>query len=161
MKTLTTVLSSILLLTLFTKCSSQQFDKKAPFTIKKAYYQDWIGGRAGSSGTIITLELLAPVSKKITIDSIFFKNKKVSLETNKYKNKYSLIGNFVATKVPNQDIIMDADTDKEMANTAPNLSTKIPFKLADNECVISYTSKGKKHYYKVENIKKEKTIFYP
>ncbi len=61
---------------MFTQYSSAQFDKETPFTITKACYQDWFGGRTASKGTLITLELTDIISSKIVIDSIFFQKEK-------------------------------------------------------------------------------------
>jgi hypothetical protein len=36
-----------------------------------------------------------------------------------------------------------------------------PFKLAQNECVISYEVNGKRLYYKISNLKKGESIAYP
>ena len=161
MKSFTIIVSSILIMTLFTQCgSAQQFDKKAPFTINKAYFQEWMGGR-GSTGTTITLELTEPLSDKIIIDSLFFKNKTTPLSISNYKTKHTVTGNFISTRAVNRDLIMHADSQKEMANKVPETSSLFPFELSDNECVISYFIKDKKHYYKVTGLKKEKTVYYP
>ena len=36
-----------------------------------------------------------------------------------------------------------------------------PFKLTQNECVISYSVNGKRLYYKISNLKKGESIAYP
>ncbi len=161
MKTFAILISSILLLTFFTQCSSAQFDKKAPFTISKASFQDWVGGRPGSRGTLITLELTAPISNQIIIDSLYYKRKTCKLDVSSYQNKHTLTGNFITVNVTDRDIIMHSDPRKEMANKMPDAVSSFPFELADNECVISYIIKNKKHYYKITNLTKEKSIFYP
>jgi len=160
MKTFITIALSILILTFFTQCSSAQFDKKAPFTISKAYYQDWVGGRPGSSGTILTLELTAPVSNHVIVDSLFYKGKICKLDVASFQNKHTISGNFIKTNVTDRDIIMHSDPRKEMTNNAPDVIVSFPFELTDNECVISYFIKKKKHYYKLTNLTKEKTIYY-
>lgn len=162
MKTFITLLSSILIMTLIIHCgSAQQFDKKAPFTINKAYYQNWVGGRRGSTGTLITLELASEISSDVEIDSLYFNHKICKLNINSYGKKYSITGNFSKSTRREKDLIMDADPRKETRNKIPDVKLYFPFEIADNECVISYEIKGKKHYYKVENIQKEKTIYYP
>ena len=161
MKTYIILLVSILTMTLFIQCgSAQQFDKKIPFTIRKAYFQEWMGGR-GSTGMMITLELTAPVSKKIAVDSLFFKNKTTKLNLSNYDKKYTITGNFISSASVNNNLNMHSNPEKEKTNKAPNTSLSFPFKLSDNECVISYFIKGKKHYYKITDLKKEKTIYYP
>ncbi len=162
MKTLITITVSILVMTIFTQCSSaQQFDEEPPFTISKAYYQDWVGGRQGSSGTLITFEITSEISKEVRLDSLFFSNKICKLEATSFNKKYSIIGNFSKNTYVERNIIMDVDPQKEMANKVPDVAINFPFELSDNECVISYIIKEKKHYFKVTDLKKEKTIFYP
>jgi hypothetical protein len=162
MKTFITITASVLVMTMFTQCSSaQQFDKESPFTISKAYYQDWVGGRQGSSGTLITFEIASEISKEVKLDSLFFNHKICKLEASSFNKKYSITGNFSKTTYVERNIIMDVNPQKEMANKVPDVTTNFPFELTDNECVISYTIKEKKHYYKVTNLKKEKTIYYP
>ncbi|MCF6348142.1 MAG: hypothetical protein L3J20_07575 [Flavobacteriaceae bacterium] len=162
MKTLITITVSILIMTIFTQCSSaQQFDKEAPFTISKAYYQDWVGGRQGSSGILITFEIASEISKDIVLDSLFFNYKICKLEARSFNKKYSITGNFSKNTYVERNIIMDVDPRKEMANKVPDVTINFPFELSDNECIISYIIKEKRHYFKVTNLKKEKTIFYP
>ena len=162
MKIFVTIISSLLVMTLFIQCgSAQKFDKKAPFTITKAYYQDWIGGRAASKGTLLTIEISDALSGKIVIDSIFFNSKKSRLSFSSFQNKHIITGNFISTNATDSNIIMHSDVRKEMANEAPDISISFPFELTDKECVISYFIKEKKHYYKVTNLIKEKPIYYP
>ena len=142
----------------FIQCSSAQLDKKVPVTITESFYQDWVGGRPGSKGTLVSIKLNNPDVKMI-FDSIYFNNKAVKLQSNFIKNELTLKGNFMVITKPN-DMIMHADPKKEFGNTPPNLAAKVPFKLEKNEAVISYLINDKKRYFKVENIKKLKTLFY-
>ena len=142
----------------FTQCSSAQLDKKVPVTITEAFYQDWVGGRPGSKGTLVSIKLHNP-DTKMTFDSIYFNNKAVKLQSNLIKNELTLKGNFMVITKPN-DMIMHADSTKEFGNTAPKLAAKVPFELEKDEAVISYMINDKKRYFKVENIKKAKTLFY-
>ena len=142
----------------FTQCSSAQLDKKVPVTITEAFYQDWVGGRPGSKGTLVSIKINNP-DTKMTFDSIYFNNKAVKLQSNLIKNELTLKGNFMVITKPN-DMIMHADSTKEFGNTAPKLAAKVPFELEKDEAVISYMINDKKRYFKVENIKKAKTLFY-
>jgi len=161
MKTFITIVSSLLIMTIFTQCSSAQFDKEAPFTINKAYFQDWVGGRQGSSGTLITFEIPSEISKEIRLDSLFFNYKVCKLEARSFNKKYSITGNFSKNNYEERNIIIDGDPQKEMVNKVPDVVLNFPFELSDNECVISYYIKDKKRYHKLTNLKKEKTIYYP
>ena len=160
MKKFIAVITSILVMIFFTQCGSAQFDKEAPFTINKAYYQDWFGGQPGSNGTLISLEL-SEVSNNIIFDSIFFKNQLSKLDKVDTDSKLIIKGNFIAVSQHDRNIIMHSDPKEEMANTVSVPSINNPFELTDKECVISYFIKKKKHYYKLKNLKKEKPLYYP
>ena len=159
MKKFIVAITSMLIMVFFTQCGSAQFDKEAPFTIHEAYYQDWFGGQPGSRGTLVTVEI-SRVAESIVFDSIFFNGKIKKLGNTASDNKQLLIGNFPTTTLSDKNIIMHSDPKEEMSN---ELSEPIlnPFGLTDNECVVSYIINKKKHYFKIENIKKEKSIYYP
>ncbi len=167
MKTFITTVSSILLLSLFTNCGSAQqknsqspqFDEKAPFTIKKASYQNIIGGIPGSSQTNVTIEIISNSSQKIEFDSIYF-NQKIQPINVLISGEKKLISNSFFKNTPQRkDLIMDIDPKREMGNTVPEIKQNIPFKLADSECVISYKVDGEKRYYRMKNLKKSKSVY--
>jgi hypothetical protein len=161
MKSFSVMAISLFILTFFTHCGSAQFDKNPPFTISKAYYQDWFGGQPGSKGTFVQIELSGAISKDIVFDSVFFKDKATKLELNKATSIQVLKGNFISISHKDRNIVMHSDPKEEMVNKARGATGQNPFEISDNECVISYLIKKKKHYYKVENLKKEKPIYYP
>ena len=150
-------ISAIIIMS-FSQCSSAQFDKKAPVTITDAYYKNWVGGIPGVKGVLITIKAKAPETD-IIFDSIYFNNKMVKLNSQLQKNELILTGNFIVRSKTDL-IVMHADPKEEFGNKPPNISNKIPFELQDNEAVISYFIKSKKRYYKLYNIKKEKTSSY-
>lgn len=160
MKKFIAVITSTLIMIFFTQCGSAQFDKEAPFTISKASYQDWFGGQPGSKGTLISLELSGQ-SNKIIFDSIFYKNQKSKLDKVDTDSIITIKGNFITASHHNRNIIMHSDPKEEMANTMGAPSINNPFELTDKECVISYFVNKKKYYYKLENLKKEKPLYYP
>ena len=160
MKKFIVAITSVLTMVFFTQCGSAQFDKEAPFTIHRAYYQDWFGGQPGSKGTLVTVEI-SHAAESIVFDSIFFIDKIKRLGNTFSDNKQLLIGNFPTTTLSDKNIIMHSDSKEEMTNKISEPILNFPFELTDNECVVSYTIKKKKRYYKVENLKKEKSIYYP
>lgn len=148
MKTPISFLSSILLLTLFTKCASSQFDKKPPFTVTEAKHQEWTGDHPHSKGTIVTIALAEKVDTNIQFDSIYYNEKATAVKVEIIDNKTVLSGKFITTDVRDKLIIMDKDPKKEFGNKPPSVHKKLPFHLAENECVISYMINNKKHYHK-------------
>ena len=142
----------------FSQCSSAQFDKNAPTTITKSFYQDWVGGRPGSKGTLVTIKMKTPETD-IIFDSIYFNGKTVKLKSSYKENELTLTGNFIVSTKPN-NLIMHADPKEEFGNMPPQQVKKIPFELQKGEAVISYVINNKKRYYKLSGIKKMKTLFY-
>jgi len=167
-KTVLTAVSSILLLTLFTNCGNAQkkvaeesisFEEKTPFTIKKSYYQNIVGGIPGSSETHLVIEIISKSTTKIVFDSVYFNQKIQPINVFVSGEKQLITGTFFNNSSVKKDLIMDADPKKEMANKVLPIHSKIPFKLNDNECVISYYIDGEKKFYKLKNIKKGKTVY--
>ncbi|MBT8384247.1 MAG: hypothetical protein KJO83_00900 [Bacteroidia bacterium] len=161
MKSFSIMVISLFVFAFFTQCGSAQFDKNPPFTIYKAYYQDWFGGQPGSKGTFVQIELAGPISKDIVFDSVFFRKDVTKLDLNIIASMQTLKGNIISKSHEDRNIVMHSDPKEEMVNEVRGATIQNPFEISDNECVISYFIKKKKHYYKVENLKKEKPIYYP
>ncbi|MDY7394644.1 hypothetical protein UMM65_05280 [Aureibaculum sp. 2210JD6-5] len=161
MKIPVTLLSSILILSLFTNCASGQFDKKPPFTITKAQQQEWVGGKPGSKGTMVTIEFAEKIDDNIQFDSIYYNNKFVNISVDSSDEKTVISGKFNSSDVTDKMIILDKDPKKEFGNKPPSLDKKSPFELSKNECVISYTINNKKRYFKLDTLQKGKMIIYP
>ena len=160
MKTLTSLTLSLIILIMFTQCASSQFDKKPPFTVASAKHQKWIGGKPGSGGNLVTIQLTDSISNKITFDSIYYNGEVVSVSVSTYNGKTKISGRFSTNSYKDRPLIIDADPKKEFGNRIPKTPQKLPFELAKGECVISYTIKDKKHYYKLENLSKGKMIIH-
>lgn len=159
MKHFLVIILSLTSMAFFSNCSSAQLDKKAPATISKAYVQNWVGGRPGVKGKRIHIEMYPLVGQEIVFDSIYFQGKAALLESRTSGDTLILSANFNAPLELERNIIMASDSREEMANKPKEPSTTIPFKLADNECVISYLKKDKRGYFKLQDLKKEKTFF--
>lgn len=142
----------------FTQCSSAQFEKTAPATLLESSYQEWVGGRPGSKGVLVTLKF-TNIKPETVFDSLYFNGKVVKLNSKMEANILTLTGNFVETS-GSKDLILDADPKKEFGNKPPSLAQKIPFELNQNEAVINYTRKKKKKYFKLEKLKKLKPLYY-
>jgi len=138
-------------------CSKQVFKKTPPFEISSSHYQDWVGGIPGASGTSVHINLLA-IDEGVRPDSLFFRQSKAKIDVKTAEKGQLWIANF-RTNSP-RDINMHSDPQEEYGNTVPNME-KIPFKLTDNEAVISFEFKGKKAYYKLTNLEKKEILFFP
>jgi len=139
----------------FTQCSStQKLQKKTPTAFGETYYEQWVSGVAqGPSGLNVFIELK---DDAIQLDSIYFRGKAAKFEV-KPANKLLFIGRFINASTEKIDRIMNSNTTEEYGNKAPEITLKIPFKLAQNECVVSYTSNGKTKYYKLTNVVKRES----
>ncbi len=126
-----------------------------PFKIADVYYQNWVAGvRDGGSGTNIHISL-SDIQPGVKVKDIYFRGQRVdakysALEPGKY------VG-YLNNKTSN-DVIMDSDPTKEAQNTPAD---PIPFKISDNEAVISYFVDGQKNYYKISNMSQKDMLAYP
>ena len=142
----------------FSQCSSaQKLQDKAPVEITDIYYQRWASGiRDGGAG----VDLYFTVKEsKIKLDSAYFRGRVTSLSPNLQKsNQY--VGRFVTVK-ENYDIVMSSEANEEYGNKLPTQENKIPFKLDEHECVISYKEGNKIKYFKIEGIKERQVKEFP
>ena len=139
------------------------FQKKNPFTLTESFYQDWMGGQAGVSGTTVQL-IVKDIKPNVLPNYIYFKNRKekiVSKTTG--KNDVLWIANFSDNiKNPRKnDITMHANSKEELGNSAPQITTGHSFYLKGNEAVISYSIDGVEKYYKLTSLLRKETLFYP
>ena len=149
-----------LVLLSFSNCGSSQTNsykltQNPPFTIDDVYYQDWVAGvQDGGSGTNVHITF-KDFTEDVMIDSIYFRNK-IEKAKNSPQARKQYIGYF--KKKTNRDIVMDSDPKKEAQNIPPE---PFPFKLADNEAVVSYIQNGITNYYKITNIRRKEMLAYP
>lgn len=152
------ILSILVIIFTFSQCGGLKLENNPPFKLKKASYSNWVGGQQGVSGTKIELELKE--TSTIVFDSIYFKKKSTKVEINTISGKTVLIGHFNTSKKQNRNLILDVNITKEIKNTFPK-TEKIPFELNNNDAILSYRVGDKIKYFKIENIKREKPVFYP
>jgi hypothetical protein len=128
--------------------SVMQFQSTPPLEIVAPYYKSWVAGIEGG-GAGINVFLPLKENGKISIDSLHFTRDKL------------IIGRFNNSVNQPKDIIMSSNSQDEYKNKSVLLRDTSPFKLAQNECIISYEVNGKRLYYKISNLKKGESIAYP
>lgn len=128
-------------------------EENHPFKVIKATYNTWVGGQPGVKGLLINIFKDNP---EIKLDTVYFRNMKVSLKQNFTSEKPHYVGSFTYSKTK-PDYILHENAINEYGNTSPNTTLKIPFKLKEDEAVVSYFYKEKIHYCKIENIEKVKS----
>lgn len=124
------------------QCASSKFklEKQAAFQSERIYYQEWFAGvQVGGTGINLFFPNLNPKAN-VRIDSVYFRGLKAKLEQS--KGMYAAI---LKNKSP-------YDTSKQVK--------KIPFKLTNNECVVSYYENGEQKFYKLKNIREKEGIYY-
>ena len=153
------VIPVLLVLMSFSQCDKDQFDSESPVKFTQKKYQDWVGGRPGSQGTLVTLIGQIP-EKNIAFDSIYFRSNVAKLNVQLDDQKLTLTANFVKINPKDRDLILSGDAKEEFGNKPPKKLPKIPFEMSDNEVIISYFYKKKKRYFRLEKLQKEKPIYY-
>lgn len=159
LKKLTFLFLMLFIMSSFSQCKSiQTLQDERPLEIGEVYYQHWVAGvKGGGSG----VNLFIPIESNkndIVLDSVYFKGKQVKLE---FKNNTMYVGRFASKVNQKKGIIMSSDPLAEYGNPVPEIPKKIPFKLEDSECVISYKKGSKTLYFKISNIIKKESENYP
>ena len=88
----------------FSQCDKNTFDKKPPIEFTKAYFQDWVGGQPGSSGTLVTL-IAINTNNSMVFDSIYFNNKVVKLQSQLSENEIIVTGNLKQINPKDRNLI--------------------------------------------------------
>ena len=153
MKLTTPLILALVFLTLVNCKTPQesvlQFQSTAPLEIEAPYYNSWVAGiEGGGSGINVFLPLKD--NGGLVIDSLHFRGQRSAVET---RDKL-IIGRFNSSVNQPKDIIMSSNPQDEYKNKSVLLRDTSPFKLAQNECIISYEVNGKRLYYKISNLKK-------
>ncbi|WP_073083728.1 hypothetical protein [Winogradskyella jejuensis] len=122
-----------------------KLQKKAPTTFGDVYCQNWVAGvQGGGSGTNIFIEIK---DENIVLDSVHFRGKTVKLET-KPANPQLFIGRLKSEGNTNQyEVVSTSDQKEQMED--------FPFRLENDECVVSYKENGKIKYFKLIDIKEK------
>lgn len=158
-KSLLSTISVFCLIAMTTNCSSaQKLQEEPPVEFGDIHFQKWTAGvKGGGSG----INLYIPVKNEmIKIDSIYFRGQ-VSKAEVKPKDSSLYIGRFDTKFNQSKDIILSSDSMEEAKNKLPVKDKPTPFELENDECVISYSKKGKTHYYKISDIKERAAEYYP
>jgi hypothetical protein len=156
MKKIVGLLGAIIVSISFYNCNTSKgitdynLQMKPPFKVVNSSYQDWVNEQSTAHGVKVFVKIN---TSKIQLDSMYFRNMKTALVYDDKSDKYT--GHFNIQNSKN-DLILHSDSTKEFGNQVPDISQKIPFKLEDNEAVVSYIFKDEKCFYKISNLQNEK-----
>ena len=145
----------LFLVVVFSKCATTQFEQKPPFVITSAVYNNWSVKKTAAKGLIVNIGYDS--NYVIKFDTIYFSKRAEKLSISKVKDKKMISAIFSSMVKP--DVILDENSTNEIHNHFPVIKN-MPFKLKQNEAIISYKIKDKTKYFKINSIKKGKTIFY-
>tara|TARA_B110000483_G_scaffold178506_1_gene211098 strand:- start:651 stop:1151 length:501 start_codon:yes stop_codon:yes gene_type:complete len=148
-----------LISTSFINCSTVKINtlvEAAPFVITAPYYNSWVAGVQGG-GSRINVFLPVSDTRNIVVDSIHFRGEKAIV----VKKGSLIVGRFKTSGNQSRDLIMSSNPKDEYQKKLVYKADVSSFVLANNECVISYRLLGKRHYYKVSDLKKGEVVAYP
>ena len=152
------ILSILFLLLGFSQCGGSTLVKKSTLKVEKAFYNKWVGGQPGVSGTKVEIHL--EDAQEVIFVALYFQGKRTQVEVSKIDKFTQIIAHFSTSKRKHRNLILDADIIKETGNTLPSLE-EFPFQLKENEAILSYKKENKTLYFKIENIKKVQSIPFP
>lgn len=147
----------VLLFLGFSSHKNPIFQKKAPFTIVEKSYFYYVSGKKGTNGFKIKLVGLYE-SRNLAFSSIYFHNRELKVVPNVHIDKFTLVGGY--TTLITEDILVD-EIRLDGETTQKDKSDDIPFELKEDEAVIVYQINGRDYYYKVSDIEKLETVYYP
>ena len=131
----------ILLSSLFQCTSIPKLQREVPSEFEDVYFQKWNSGiEEGGSGITIFIKTKA---NSVQLDSVYFREGIAKLQISQ-KDSLLYVGSF-----------------KSIAIDKPVERLDIPFKLKDDECVVSYLLDKNTYYYKISSIVEHQTINYP
>jgi len=157
-------LMSLFILTLgFSQCTSPKVIMKIAHTIEvsktQAYYQKWVAGvRGGGSGTNLYVNKSLVKNKELI--TAYFKGKSVKFDAIT-ENSNIFIARFKGDANQGYDLNMEAEAINEYGNTTPVKKDSIPFKLANNDAVVSYLDNKVLKFIKLKSIPEKEMLAYP
>jgi hypothetical protein len=143
MKKVYLIMSVIIATALFSSCAgNKELQERAPANFGQAFYTT-------QNDTLrLSIPVIAIQTNRISLDSVYFHGKvgKLNLDNSKPGVYYA---DFNIAKL---DLVMSSDPKDEFANKAPDISSKSPFKLENDQAVILYSQKDVTKYYKITDI---------
>ena len=94
------------------------------------------------------------------LQQAYFRGKIADVSLKSNDGSWFAEANFKNTNMGKPDMVMHADSKKEVGNAPPKLNEKIPFELQEDECVLSYLDGDKVKYFKLVGIKEKKPLIY-
>jgi hypothetical protein len=141
----------ILLSIAFFGCGTSKTEAKSelPFKVMDATYSNFVGEQPNLVITAIKITTNNPL---IQLDTVYFRNNATLLKREVSTENSVFTGSFTTSNTPH-DYILDSNPKQEFGNKPPAIVSKLPFKLTENEAVVSYFYKNKLNYFKISAMK--------
>lgn len=143
MKSLSFLISSLFILSLFTSCgSNKDLQERAPAQFQQVYYT------SGEDGMELHIPVVAIQDNFIELENVYFRGMKSPLvqddeQTNLYVANFATGGG---------DRVMHEDPEEEYGNKAPQKPEKSPFKIDDDQAILEFSQNNQTRYYKITGI---------
>ena len=120
-----------------------------PFKVVEATYTNFVGDQPD---LVVTTLKITTNNPEIQLDTVYFRNNVTLLKREESDENSVFTGSFTTSNTPH-DYNLDSDPKQEFGNKPPVIVSELPFKLTDNEAVVSYFYKDKIYYYKISAVK--------
>lgn len=161
MKKLLNIILGISILFGFSQCGNSKnltykLQEEISFKVLDANYQPWVAGISGGGGGINVFFMVSNLdSKNIEMDSLFFRGQIAKIEI----KPTAYVARFKRNVNQRPDLIIHGEADAEYENTPAIKESKFPFKLEDDEAIVSYKEKEIQKYFKLKLNKKAPALY--
>ena len=134
----------------FSQCSTaQKLQDTAPAKLGQAYCQTWVAGiQGGGSG----INIFIPIEDAtMVLDSVYFRENAAKLEVKPQENGRLFVGRITTSFNSHNEPTLNG-SDSMAKKEVKTQTSKIPFELKEDECVISYTEGTTVKYFKITNV---------
>lgn len=140
------------------KTGGQVLESSRALKVEGATFQNHFYG-AGEYGRETELTVrFSSINEGVQPDSIFFRGHAAQLK----KNTADLLFYTASIKVPSaEQKTMHLNPAMEMNNPVPDINSRFPFTLKNDEAVISFRENNNSKYIKITELKEIKPMAYP
>ena len=150
------IMSAIIVLSLgLSGCSSQKkLTEEAPFVVKDAVCQTWVGGREESGkGMEVKFSVDGFTGDGMELSQLYFRGRVADISLSATEEGTTATCIFIEQE---KDISMHSDPMKEVGNQPPRMKSaeekEFPFELGQDEAVISYREGDHMRYVKISGV---------
>ncbi|MGB1307381.1 MAG: hypothetical protein ACPG6B_00620 [Oceanihabitans sp.] len=139
-----------------TTTSQIELQEKTSLNLGEVYYQHWVAGVQGGGSGVTLFVTVTENKEQLKLDSVYFSGMQAKLNP----SQKNYVANFKTEANKKEDLVMSNEEKAEYGNQIPN-NKNFPFKLENNQCVISYVQNNTTKYFKVSNLIKKPRQEFP